>query len=166
MKKGIIQWATYVWLAAALGCSSGGGSAPAPASGPASATAPVEAAPAAATAVSTTFSAAQVDRGESVFDGVCSACHSVSELRGNTFLYSWRRRTAWDLYSQVVETMPEDAPGSLKDQEYVDVVAYILRQNGHRPGDGELAPTEASLGQLPVDASEIGTDGSLGGAGA
>ena len=53
--------------------------------------------------------------------------------------------------------MPEDAPGSLEDTEYVDIISYILRQNGHRPGDGELSPTEESLGQLPVDASEIGS---------
>ena len=52
--------------------------------------------------------------------------------------------------------MPEDAPGSLPDQEYVDVVAYILELNGHDAGEGELSATEESLGQLPVDPSDTG----------
>jgi len=54
--------------------------------------------------------------------------------------------------------MPEDSPGSLQDQEYVDIIAYILELNGHDAGDGELAATEASLSQIPVDPSGSGPD--------
>ena len=163
MKKAVVQFGTFASLAAAVAlaaaCSSGGPQAAAAGATPEPEPAPVADPGPAASAAMASISAAQVDRGETVFDGSCTACHSVSEMRGNTFLYSWRRRTAWDLYRQIAQTMPEDAPGSLEEQEYVDVVAYILRQNGHRPGDGELAATEESLSQLPVDASEMGTDG-------
>ena len=120
--------------------------------------APAEAVTAPTEVAMASYSDEQADRGQGVFNNACSACHAVSDFRGRTFLYGWRQRTAWDLYLQITETMPEDAPGSLPDQEYVDVVAYILDLNGHRAGDGELSATEASLDQLPVDASEIGSE--------
>ena len=40
--------------------------------------------------------------------------------------------------------MPEDAPGSLPPQQYVDIVAYILRMNGFEPGSTEL-PADAEV---------------------
>ncbi len=149
-------------LAGLLGCSSAGPSAEPSATPSPPATQPAAAAPAAtpAPAATATFSAEQATRGKTVFDATCSACHSIGDFRGNAFIYSWRRRTAWNLYQQVVQTMPEDAPGSLPDQEYVDVIAYLLQLNGHRAGDGELSATQASLGQIPVDRSEIGSGGS------
>lgn len=47
--------------------------------------------------------------------------------------------------------MPENAPGALSDQEYVDVIAYILELNGYEPGMAELEATEESLDQVPMD---------------
>jgi polar amino acid transport system substrate-binding protein len=37
-------------------------------------------------------------------------------------------------------TMPEDNPGSLKPQQYADVVAYFLELNGYPEGKAELDP--------------------------
>ena len=162
MKKRTYQCGFYVAFSLALGCSSAGGGMPPDQAGPEVATTPPPTAPAPTEAAPTTaaasFSAAQAGRGRTVFDGACSSCHSTGDFRGNSFIYSWRQRTAWNLYRQVVETMPEDAPGSLRDEEYIDIVAYILELNGHDAGDGELAATEESLGQIPVDPSGAGTD--------
>ena len=41
--------------------------------------------------------------------------------------------------------MPETAPGSLTDEEAVDLVAYILRMNGFEPGVSELAADPEAL---------------------
>jgi len=158
MKRRTFQWGFYVAFALALGCSSAGEGMPPAQPGPEVATTPPPTEPAPTTTAVASFSAAQASRGRTVFDGVCSSCHSTGDFRGNSFIYSWRQRTAWNLYRQVVETMPEDAPGSLRDEEYVDIVAYILELNGHDAGDGELAATEESLGQIPVDPSTTGTD--------
>ena len=35
--------------------------------------------------------------------------------------------------------MPDDNPGGLEEQVYLDVVSYILSINGHGPGPSELA---------------------------
>ncbi len=47
--------------------------------------------------------------------------------------------------------MPEDAPGSLTDEQYLAIIAFILRMNGHEAGDGELAASRESLGAFAMD---------------
>ncbi|MDX1394868.1 MAG: hypothetical protein R3195_10765 [Gemmatimonadota bacterium] len=138
-------------LLGALGCAS----APSPQTGPNSAAPGAEETAAGQTAGASStasFTDGQADRGQTEFRQVCGDCHSTSEFRGENFQYTWRRRTAWDFYELVSTTMPEDAPGSLLDDQYVDVIAYILRLNGFTPGDRELPVTQEALDQFVMDA--------------
>ena len=96
------------------------------------------------------YSAAQAERGREVFVDVCRECHASSEFRGREFEFTWRRRTAWDLYRELRRTMPEDFPGGLAPQAYVDVIAYVLEINDYPLGGGELLPTEESLRRVPL----------------
>ena len=91
------------------------------------------------------YAAAQAERGRSSFRDVCAECHYSSEFRDQKFKFKWGRRTVRDLYRDIVRNMPEDDPGSLPDQEYADVVAYILQLNGFPPGERELPPDEEVL---------------------
>ena len=104
------------------------------------------------------FTVRQVDRGEYDFSDVCADCHSTSEFRGQNFLYKWRRRTAWDFYRLITTTMPENAPGSLSDEQYVDVIAYVLQMNGFEAGTNELPATKAALDQFVMDGAPDDTD--------
>jgi len=36
--------------------------------------------------------------------------------------------------------MPPDRPGQLTDDDYADLIAYVLSENGYQPGDKELPP--------------------------
>jgi len=132
-------------LLTGLGCASTSASPPSTSASPPIAATPAE------TAISVSFTAEQVQRGRRDFSQICGECHSTSEFRGRTFLYDWRRRTAWDFFRQLTETMPDDAPGSLTDQEYVDVTAYVLGMNGYDAGESELAAAEAELDQFVMD---------------
>ncbi len=85
------------------------------------------------------FNSTQADRGGTAFDEVCSECHTTSEFRGRTFQSNWGRRTVYSLFRTVRSTMPDDNPGGLDEQVYLDVVAYILSMNGHSAGSSELA---------------------------
>jgi hypothetical protein len=46
--------------------------------------------------------------------------------------------------------MPEDNPDSLGDQEYVDIIAYMLTVGGMPNGDTELSPDSQSLAQILI----------------
>ncbi|GMV05329.1 MAG: hypothetical protein AMXMBFR53_16080 [Gemmatimonadota bacterium] len=93
------------------------------------------------------YSDTQADRGRDAFRASCAECHYSSEFRGSQFQFAWRRRSVGDLFTEIVRNMPEDAPGSLEDQVYVDIVAYILQLNGFPAGSRELPPDQAVLGR-------------------
>ena len=85
------------------------------------------------------FTDDQAGRGRTTFDEVCSECHTTSEFRGRTFQSNWGRRTVYSFYRTIRSTMPDDDPGGLEEQTYLDVVSYILSINGHAAGASELA---------------------------
>ncbi len=103
------------------------------------------------TVVAVGFTSDQAARGRATFRQICRECHYVSEFRGADFEWQWRRRTAWDLFRNISRNMPENAPGSLTQQVYTDVVAYVLALNQHTPGDTALAPTREAMSQIPID---------------
>ena len=91
----------------------------------------------------------QQTRGKAIYVAKCSDCHQESlkgtpespPHTGDQFWMNWETYTANNLLEQIRTTMPEDNPGSLMRQEYVDIVAYILRFN-EVPLTGDL-PTDA-----------------------
>lgn len=105
------------------------------------------------------FSQGQADRGRATFRAVCAECHYSSEFRGTHFQFSWRRRTVADFFEQVSSTMPEDAPGGLEPDEYLDVVAYVLELNGFPAGEAELPLDLAVLETHSMAAPGVGDAG-------
>jgi cytochrome c5 len=73
----------------------------------------------------------QADRGEKVYQSTCAMCHAGGQLVGQMFVDQWNNRRVYDLYALVRSTMPLDNPGGMKDGEYLDVIAYLLRANKH-----------------------------------
>lgn len=84
------------------------------------------------------FTEGQADRGRTAFDEVCADCHTTSEFRGRTFQSNWGHRTVYSFFRTVRSTMPDDNPGGLEEETYLDVVSYILRINGHDAGASEM----------------------------
>ena len=115
------------------------------------AVAPAAAAPApAAVASATLLSTAQADRGRSVFDVACTACHSSSEFMDASFKRRWGGRTAGDLFDQISRMMPDDAPGSLSPEKYAELVTYILRMNGFEATGAGATLGRAEFGNISL----------------
>jgi mono/diheme cytochrome c family protein len=95
------------------------------------------------------FTAAQVETGKLVYDSSCSACHDMRFYRDT--LKSWNNQPLLWLWESVMGTMPADNPGSLMLDEYTDVIAYILSENGFPTGDTKLDPDNG------MDAIKIAT---------
>ena len=80
----------------------------------------------------------QAARGRDIYLGNCRNCHTPESHTGATFTATWNTRSLAELYGFVRERMPKNDPGSLSDQEYVDVLAYLLRLNKTPAGRSEL----------------------------
>ncbi len=87
------------------------------------------------------YTGEQAERGAALFEGTCSSCHQPEEFGDGAYLDGWSGQTAHDLVEQIRTTMPQDNPGSLKRQDYVDIVAYMFRSNGVPAGDAEMDAT-------------------------
>ena len=126
------------------------GSATAPA--PGVATAPA-ASPATGEVSVTTgvYTVAQAARGAEVYTSSCGQCHTMGQHSGTAFATAWNNRRLFDLYEIVHNTMPLDNPGGLSDQEYIDVVAYMLQLNGVPAGKALLQADAGTLKGLRID---------------
>ena len=87
---------------------------------------------------------ASVTRGESVFQEECSRCHVPVEM-DMRLRARWVGRAGGDLYNTIRTTMPAETPGSLTNQQYIDVTAYILRAGSVAIGDEVSAETLTAL---------------------
>jgi mono/diheme cytochrome c family protein len=109
----------------------------------------------AAAQIEPSFSQDQADRGQAAYAHSCLDCHGSTldngefggpPLKGSSFTAHWSAANVAALVSFMKARMPLDRPGSLTDETYADLTAYILSQNGYRAGDKELT-TDATVQQ-------------------
>lgn len=103
------------------------------------------------------FTQAQVDRGESTFNGTggCASCHGFSgaldgnrdmfpPLAGEAFLRNMTGRPVAYLHDYVRNNKPTGDPGSLQADTVLALTAYILSQNGFPVGEIALTGERAA----------------------
>lgn len=95
----------------------------------------------------------QASRGATLYDTSCASCHELGKFKGDEFAKAWTGKPLTDLHTAVV-SMPMDAPGSMKPEEYADILAYFLNLNGYPAGSTELAGTEAAIKAITLDAKK------------
>jgi PQQ-dependent dehydrogenase (methanol/ethanol family) len=94
------------------------------------------------------FSSEQVSQGRWEYSQKCAVCHGAQlqgggapALKGRVFNTQWNGHSLRDFYNYVHQNMPLGQGGALNSQEYADIVAYILAQNGLPAGNERLTPT-------------------------
>ena len=95
----------------------------------------------------TAYESAQAERGETLYQQNCAACHlpdlqgsfEAVALRGSAFVDNWRNRTPAQMLDLLRRTMPTQAPGSLSNDEYLDITAFLLQANGVAADNSALA---------------------------
>ena len=97
-----------------------------------------------------TYTDAQATRGQAVFDATCANCHQADKFIGQQFVDAWKDRRVGDFYSLVRNTMPVDNPGGLKEQDYLDVVAYLLKANHSVASADSVSPDTSYMRQRKI----------------
>lgn len=96
------------------------------------------------------YSAAQAKAGLALYDRQCATCHDGGtmgpELWGGPFVDQWRKREVGALFKRIQETMPENNPGSLSSEQTLQLVAFVLQQNGYPEGPAAIPSADALKG--------------------
>jgi len=98
-----------------------------------------------------TYANEQAVRGQQLYQTTCARCHPPGSLDGETFEVGWNERRVFDLFSLIRNTMPQDKPGSLSDDQYIDVIAYLLQRNHIPASTVALRADTASLRDARID---------------
>jgi mono/diheme cytochrome c family protein len=98
------------------------------------------------------FTEAQAKRGDEAYQASCSSCHGSDlhatnaeavDLTGPAFRAKWNGKILEERFERIRDRMPPGAPGSLGDESYWDILAFILQSNDVPPGNQELVPETA-----------------------
>lgn len=94
------------------------------------------------------YTDAQAERGKTVYEQHCQACHVPAFFEAK--FQVWNNQPLIALYDTVSFSMPESNPGGLALQEYTDVMAYIFSMLGYPAGDAELSHTDGSMEEIVI----------------
>ena len=104
------------------------------------------------------YTAEQSAKGKTLANENCAPCHGADikggdlapTLSGNDFIGHWYDAKLSELADKVALTMPANAPGSLKSDEYAAVLAYMLEVNGVPAGMETLQMDKPTLDSIMI----------------
>jgi polar amino acid transport system substrate-binding protein len=105
------------------------------------------------------FSTAQASAGSKAYAANCASCHGANleggvgpALSGANLktLSKNTKLTVHDLFTFMSQQMPMNAPASLSKDQYVAIMAYVLKYNGYPAGSTALTYAGALKSTMPV----------------
>lgn len=111
------------------------------------------------------YTQAQAEDARLLYLGGCATCHGSRlngapddpdmqpgpPLAGTTFLRDWDGRTLAALFEFARSTMPVRNPGQFSDQQYIDIIAYMLSYGDAPAGDERLEPDMDALESIVIE---------------
>ncbi len=103
------------------------------------------------------YTAAQAQAGHDAFESNCSMCHGKDltgiagpALKGKNFASVKAHFHVSDVFRIVSTNMPATQPGTLSHQEYTEIMAFLLQQNGYPAGNAPLTYEGALKSMTPL----------------
>jgi polar amino acid transport system substrate-binding protein len=103
------------------------------------------------------YTEAQAQAGKAVFETNCATCHGEHlegragpALKGEKFASPAANLEVRDIFSFLSTNMPAYAPGSLQPEQYVEAMAFLLRENGYPAGKTALTSDVAGKSTVPL----------------
>ena len=99
------------------------------------------------------YSSVQASNGDTLYQQNCATCH-LPDLQGSleapalndtNFRSNWTNHGVNELLDLLRRTMPPQAPGSLDEAGYLQIVAFLLRANNIRESSIELTASDNSV---------------------
>jgi mono/diheme cytochrome c family protein len=100
------------------------------------------------------YTKAQADGAKAQFDKICAECHAFTvaakkkaedlPLGDDPFFRNWEGKTIDELVSVIVLTMPNDGSAVVDEPEALNLMAFVLQQNGFPAGTAPLTKATAT----------------------
>lgn len=97
------------------------------------------------------YTAAQAERGQTLYRAKCASCHAPNRFTDDFFYQSFAGKPLWEMFEVISDSMPEDDPGSMKKEEYADVIAYLLQLNKFPTGPADLPIEKDALSAITME---------------
>jgi glucose dehydrogenase/mono/diheme cytochrome c family protein len=99
-----------------------------------------------------------VQAGKFLYQARCARCHGTelegpTPLSGRAFRQHWDGKTARNMYSHIISTMPLDDAGSLSEPEALRIAIHVLTVNGVQLGSRPME-SAAALNDIKLELSE------------
>jgi mono/diheme cytochrome c family protein len=110
------------------------------------------------------YSSSQAKNARLIYLGACAPCHGrrlngapdeadmdpSPPLAGSTFLREWEGKSLATLFEYARTTMPIRNPGQFTDEQYADVIAYMLSYGDIPAGSTKLMPDIEVLADIVI----------------
>lgn len=93
----------------------------------------------------------QADEGRDLFALACQSCHAPTQHAGADFRGKWFGRSLGELFIYLRNEMPKTDPGTMSDEEYTLLIAYLMRINRMPAGQSPLAADSVALHRIRID---------------
>ena len=111
------------------------------------------------------YSDAQAARGKAQYTQSCATCHmddlsgsgQAPPLAGDAFSSVWDGHTVSELFDLTRTTMPQDNPGSLTPDQYVDIITYLFKANNLPSGKDDLKSDPDTLKGITITQKKAGS---------
>jgi len=100
------------------------------------------------------YTTAQADGAKAQYDKLCLECHAFTvaakkapedlPLGDEPFFKAWAGKSIDELVSVIVLTMPNDGSAVVNEDDALNLMAYVLQQNGFPAGAAPLTKETAS----------------------
>ena len=104
------------------------------------------------TTLSGVYTREEADAGKDLYGPLCSSCHlAMNQHSTPEFRKKWSGKSLSELFTIMRTTMPKNDPGSLADEDYAVVLAYMLQLNKMPPGKAYLSTDTLELRKIRFD---------------
>jgi mono/diheme cytochrome c family protein len=107
--------------------------------------------PAMKTTLSGVYTLEEAVAGKDAYLGLCAGCHQAVTHTGPEFRRKWAGKPLSELYTYMKELMPKNDPGSLADEDYAILLAYMLQMNRMPAGKTYLSTDIKELAKIRID---------------
>ena len=94
----------------------------------------------------------EASAGKELYAPLCASCHLTMNIHSAPeFRKKWTGKPLSQLFALMRSTMPKNDPGSLADEDYGVILAYMLQMNKMPPGKAYLSTDTLELRKIKFD---------------